>query len=255
MVLLDGCWVCSPSCLEAAALTQFERLCATRTPVSQHRVPLGLLMLSRGYVTEAQLQATLSAQREAGFGKLGDWALKLQFVTERQLLNALSLPCPVLALQTPPDFTCTELLPWNLLRSLRMMPIRLIRSTHLLYMAVCEKLEHASLGAIEQILHCRVVPCLVSDRAMDRWLENGSLLKATRVLVFEKISGAAEMTSITSSYAGRLEADEVQIVRCGPYAWVRLDVAHTPTDLLFNVGRADCEEELPSSDEVMAAVG
>ena len=122
-------------------------------------------------------------------------------------------------------------------------------------MAVCEELEHASLGAIEQILHCRVVPCLVSDRAMDRWLENGSPLKTTRALVFEKISGAAEMSSITSCHAGRIGADEVQIVRCGPYAWVRLDVADTPSDLLFNVGRAHCEEELLSSDELMAAVG
>jgi hypothetical protein len=100
--------------------------------------------------------------------------LKLQFVTERQLLNALSLQwsCPVLALQSRPDFACVELQPWNLLRSLRVMPVRLVRSTLLLYLAVCEGIEHTSLAAIEQILHCRVVPCLVTDREMDRWLES-----------------------------------------------------------------------------------
>jgi len=92
-------------------------------------------MLWRGYVNEEQLQSLLNAQREGGGGKLGDWAVKLQFVTERQLLNALSLQwsCPVLALQTPADLACAELLPWDLLLSLRMMPVRFARSIHLLY--------------------------------------------------------------------------------------------------------------------------
>jgi hypothetical protein len=242
--------------MEAAALVQFERLCAIHSPVPQHRVPLGLLMLSRGYVNEGQLQTVLSAQREAGSGKLGNWALKLEFVTERQLLNTLSVQwsCPVLALQTPPDLACAELLPWNLLRSLRMMPVRFIRSTRLLYMAVCEELEHAALAAIEQVIHCRVVPCLVSDRAMDRWLADESPRKAPRVLVFEKTSGATEMARITSSYAGRLGADEVQIVRCGRYAWVRLNVAHKNSDLLFNLDRAGSENGSCSVGE-FAAVG
>jgi Type II secretion system (T2SS), protein E, N-terminal domain len=152
-------------------------------------------MLSRGYIDEQQLQKVLVAQREAGSGRMGSWALKLQFVTERQLLNILSLQwsCPVLALQTPPGFACVELMPWNLLCSLRMMPVRFVRSTRLLYVAVCEGTEHSSLAAIEQIPHCRVVPCLVTDGEMDRWLESETRTRAPRVLVFEKTSGAAEM--------------------------------------------------------------
>ncbi len=112
-------------------------------------------------------------------------------------------------------------------------------------MAVCEELEHAALAAIEQVIHCRVVPCLVSDRAMDRWLADESPRKAPRVLVFEKTSGAAEMARITSSYAGRLGADEVQIVRCGRYAWVRLNVAHKNSDLLFNLA-AQARKTVPA---------
>jgi hypothetical protein len=68
---------------------------------------------------------------------------------------------------------------------------------------------------IERILHCRVVPCLVTDRELDGWLESESRTKAPRVLVFDKTSGATEMAQVTSSYAIRLGADEVQIVRGG----------------------------------------
>ena len=252
MSLVDSRWVCSAGCLEAAALAQ---LCAIRIPAPQHRVPLGLLMLSRGYIDEQQLQTVLITQRDAGGGRLGSWALKLHFVTERQLLNALSLQwsCPVLALQTPPDFTCVELLSWNLLRSLRVMPVRFVRSTRLLYLAVCEGIEHTSLAAIEQILHCRVVPCLVSDREMDRWLESEARTKAARVLVFEKTS-AAEMAQITSSYAIRLGADEVQIVRCGSHGWVRLTVANKNSDLLFKMSEISSDRGFRPEDE-FASVG
>ena len=77
MSLLDSRWACSAGCLEAAALARLEHLCAIRIPAPQHRVPLGLLMLSRGYIDEQQLQTVLITQRDAGGGKLGSWALKL----------------------------------------------------------------------------------------------------------------------------------------------------------------------------------
>jgi hypothetical protein len=258
MILVDGHWVCSPKCLEASVLSLLEPLCASRRPYSgQHRVPLGLLMLSRAYINEQQLQTGLAAQREAGFGRFGAWAVKLQFVTERQILTALSLQwsCPVLALQAPPDLTCSEMLPWNLLRSLRMMPVRFVRSTHLLYMAVCDPIEHASLAAIEQMLRCRVVPCLVGDRTMHGWLESDPPRRASRVQVFEKTSGAEEIARIMASYAGRLGAEDVRLIRCGPYVWVRLGIADRTADLLFRIGPAPLHHMFGPADELVAAAG
>jgi hypothetical protein len=41
------------------------------------------------------------------------------------------------------------------------------------------------------------------------------------------------MARITASYVARLNAEEVRIVRCGPYAWVRLKFGTSATDLLF----------------------
>src|SRR5215470_1629843 len=204
MILVEGRWVCSPQCLEASAVGLMEHFFARRRPpAAQHRMPLGLLMLSRGYINEEQLQRVLAVQLAAGQGRLGSWAVKSQFVSERQLLTALSQQwsCPVLALQGPPDLGCSEMLPWCLLRALRMMPVRFVDSTRLLYVAVCDPLQHASLAAIEHMLHCQVVPCLVSDRTMDGWLANESQWRALYVQVFEKTSGAAEIARIMTSYA------------------------------------------------------
>jgi hypothetical protein len=237
MTRIDGGWLCSPRCLEAEAHDRFVVMSVPKQPTTSHRVPLGLLMLSRGYLQEEQLQVVLSAQRQAREGKVGAWALKLNFATERQVLTALSLQwsCPVLALQMPPDPSCPEMLPWRLLQSLRMMPVRFIASTGLLYMALSEGVDHGALAAIEQMLHCQVVPCLVSDRTMDGWLSRESVYTSPRVQLFDKPSGAAEMARITASYAGRLSADRVQMKQCGQYAWVRLASKGNGTDLLFDL--------------------
>jgi hypothetical protein len=237
MTQMEGKWFCSTRCLEAEAHARFAYMNVPRESAPKHRVPLGLLLLARGYLNEDQLQAVLSAQLEARQGKIGAWAQKLNFVTERQVLSGLSLQwsCPLLALQTPPDATCSRMLPWDLLASLRMMPVRFVRSTSLLYIAVCEGVDHGALAAIEQMLHCHAVPCLVSDRVMDGWMEEESTWKSPQVQVFEKTSGAGEMARITASYAGRLSAEGVRIARCGHYGWVRLTAAGNNSDLLFDL--------------------
>jgi len=238
MIRMDDRWLCSARCVEAEARATFEHMSMPKEPAAGHRVPLGLLMLARGFLSEAQLQTVLAAQRQARGGKIGSWAQRLNFSTERQVLTALSLQwsCPVLALQTPPDFTCTAMIPWKLLQALRMMPVRFIRSTRLLYLALCEGIDHGALLAIEQMLVCHVVPCLVSDHAMDAWIERKSSWTAPGVRVFNQTSGAAEMARITASYAGRLCADQIQIVRCGAHGWVRLTAGGNKSDLLFDLG-------------------
>ena len=124
-----------------------------------------------GFLNEGQLQTILAAQRQARQGEIGFWAQKLNFATERQVLTALSLQwsCPVLALQTPPDFTCREMIPGRLLQSLRVMPVRFIRSTRLLYTALCEGIDHGALFAIEQMIRCHVY--LVWSAIRHGWLD------------------------------------------------------------------------------------
>jgi hypothetical protein len=79
---------------------------------------------------------------------------------------------------------------------------------------------------------CRAIPCLVSDNKIDEWLRQAQNLERD-VQVFDRSSGPAEMARITGSYVARLSAEEVRIVRCGPYAWARLKIGTSATDLLF----------------------
>jgi len=103
------------------------------------------------------------------------------------------------------------------------------------------------------MIHCRTVPCLVSDQTMNGWIARQSAWRGARFQVFEKVSGATEMARITASYAGRLGADRIKVVQCGRYGWVRLTAKGKTSDLLFDLeslhqgGLADAVEPLSAA--------
>ncbi len=232
---MQNAWLCSPRCLERQLVSIFDRM-SFATPASvysNHRVPLGLLMLARGYVDETQLQSALAAQDQAGGGRIGEWLQSLGFATEHQVVAALGMQwaCPPLALREFPDRQCTFLLPQPLQRALRLTPVCWRAATRTLYVALCEKVNYPVLSAIEQVVNCRTVPCLVSDRLMDRLLESAGT-SSREVRLFDRVSGSPEMSRIAASYAGRTGATEVRVAGCGPYFWVRLQNPDI-TDLLF----------------------
>ncbi|HEY1271086.1 MAG TPA: hypothetical protein VGF08_03845 [Terriglobales bacterium] len=228
-------WYCSPECLESAMAPIFQDLISRPDQRIRHRIPLGLLLLARGYLNSTQLRAGLEAQRRARQGKIGHWLQELDFVTEQQVITTLGLQwgCPVLAFPSGFDVRLRKWIPEPLLEALGMMPVRFVAPTQVLYVAVCAQVEHAALYAMERMLECRAVACLISDRAMAELREQGPRLGGITSQLFERLSSANEMASITASYAGRLTAEEVRIELCGPYLWVRLQSAPGHTHLLF----------------------
>ena len=72
---LDGHWYCSTDCFDQALVSAIGQFLpgTPPPPAKAHRVPLGLLMLSRGLVDNEQLKKALKAQRDSGSGRLGEW--------------------------------------------------------------------------------------------------------------------------------------------------------------------------------------
>ena len=101
---MQGERYCRTECLERALVEIFVRALPLShgATVTSHRVPLGLLLLSRQQLTAGQLRSALAAQRGAGRGlgqkKIGAWLQDLGFSTEREVTAALARQwsCPVL---------------------------------------------------------------------------------------------------------------------------------------------------------------
>ena len=234
-ILLRGVRYCSLSCLEVAAAGILLRMNLVRTAFDpgRHRIPLGLLLLSRGHLTAEQLRCALDAQAASGRGRLGDHLETLGFASEQQITAALGLQwaCPVLP-QPAESPNCARLIPLRLLQHLRMLPICFIPERRLLHIAFSGGPDYAALHAVEQMLDCRTEACLTGNRALAAGLQLLQQTLREGELVFESCSTAAEIAHIASSYAGKLNAREVRIVACGEYIWIRLQ-HEEPTDLLF----------------------
>ena len=235
---LENSWYCGPQCFEHAvcrSLTRAQSASPSKTQPVRHRIPLGLLMLSRGQLTNRQLRMALDAQRTSGTGRIGHWLEQLGFATEQQITAALGVQwaCPVFPISTARD-NCEGLLPLPLLEAFRMLPVQFVPATRLLYVAFCESIEYTALYAIEQMLRCRTEACLVGDSAMTDAL--GLLAESRRPadILFDGCRDAAEMARITCGYALKLGASEVRIACCGEFIWARLECSREPANLLFH---------------------
>ena len=125
---LDGRWYCSPECFEQALGSTISGFLNAKPQARAmtHRAPLGLLMLSRGFVDNEQLKQALKAQKDSGTGRVGEWLRHIGAATEEQVTQVLGLQwsIPVFPLgQSRRFLECAQLVPFPLLEVAEMVPV------------------------------------------------------------------------------------------------------------------------------------
>ena len=134
-----------------------------------------------------------------------------------------------------------------------MLPVQFVAATRIFYMAFCDGIDYSALYAIEQMLDCRTQACLISRSSMDRELERMGHEARSGDLLFESWRDPAAMAQITCGYALNLGADQVRIVGCGEYIWVRLEADRELATLLFRHPLTAPLQEDPSLGEESSA--
>jgi hypothetical protein len=235
-VRLQGARYCRTECLEPALIEVLRRAQAVpqRIPVASHRIPLGLLLLSRQQLTPAQLRTALEAQKVAGRDrsagriekKIGAYLQELGFATEKQVTAALARQwsCPVL--RAPPMAIADSrfpAIPTLLLESFQMMPVEVVEATGTLLMAFSEGIDYTMLYAIEQMLGYHTEPCLVCPSTLRENLQALARRRGAGDVVFDRMEDAGECARIIGSYSAKLQAEEVRVARCGEHLWIRLE--------------------------------
>jgi len=265
-VVIQGLRYCEDQCGERALADALGRIrsASPRSP-APHRVPLGLLLLSRQQLTAEQLRAALRAQRTAGRGRIGEWLLAFGLVNEQQVTAALARQwsCPVLrttlvsgnfaaansaagnfaAGSSAPSGRGIPQIPLTLLESFVMIPVNYVESTATLHIAFGEGIHHSVLYAIEQIVGCRTESCMAVPSFVRQQLSalSGSIRSGHRgetEMIFDRVADGAELLRIIHSYCTRLAATEIRLAACGPHLWVRLLRPSFPAlDLLLRLPR------------------
>lgn len=242
-VCFENSRYCLDLCLEDALARALQRTPPLpRREAPAHRLPLGLLLLSRQQLSPELLQAGLNAQRAAGHGRLGEWLRALGFVTEVQVASALAQQwsCPML--RTSSSFMAERsgpLIPASLLERFSMVPVYYVEPTSTLYLAFSEEPSYTALYSIERMTDCHTQACFATPTFVHAQLATLHHGRRENEIVFHHVPEIAEVCGIVRSYCSRLGAAQIRMARCGSYLWVRLvRNSRSPLDLILHASAA-----------------
>ena len=207
---VDGCWYCSPDCLEKALAATIGPLLpgTAPAPAKAHRVPLGLLMLSRGLVDSEQLRKALKAQKDSGSGRVGEWLRHMGAVSEEQVTQILGMQwsIPVFPLQQSQRYLeCAHLVPLPLLEVAEMVPVHHLATSQNLYVAFTDRINYSALYAVEKMLECHTEPCLALQSRVLQVLNELRSRPRPVELLLDYISDPWEMAKTILAHALSLQ--------------------------------------------------
>jgi hypothetical protein len=206
------------------------------------RMPLGLIFVSRGLLTSAQLKEAVEEQKEAG-GEIGEILIRQGLLSEMQVTAARAgqWGCPVFAV--PQRVMQTDIqIPEALIHFHSAIPLHYVTATKRLLVGFVDGVEYGLLYAIEQMAGCKTQPCFVtpSDFRTQIQLRQLALERSGDAMpnevTFENVQTPAEMARILCSHVVDLEADEAIICRYREHFWIRLKCGPREVDLLFKAG-------------------
>ena len=233
-VRIGNDWFCCPDCLREGVQIRIRDLRQSKVSLSkQHpaRIPLGLLLMSRGYISHGQLQTAIARQQARG-GSIGHTLCELQFVTERQVAEAAATQwgCPFFSVKSQGSEIPARI-PVTLMRLVKMAPVHFAQAQNRLLVGFVHNVEHQLLRTIEAMAGCIAEPCFITATECSECI----LAQAVQhvEVSFGPTASTAEIANIVQSYASQLGADEVRLACCHDHLWIRLNRRGYPTDLVF----------------------
>ncbi len=225
--IFESHWACGTKCLEAIVRKSLRRERGDRNAAlreeapHQHRLPLGLVMLSQGWITQAQLRKALDAQRTAGEGRIGFWLQQECGLNQATVTRALALQwsCPVLPMDGFAPSAMALTMPRLLVEDFQLLPLR-VAGSHILYIAYKDRLSAAAGFAIEQMSGLRVENGLVDEASFDA--------AHARLLESKFIPAGQEFVTDTDTLSAKIAAilEHTQpvgsrLVRVQQHYWLR----------------------------------
>jgi hypothetical protein len=250
-------WACSGKCLLAMVKASIAREVGDgrRDSVEiqhQHRIPLGLLMLSQGWITHPQLQRALEAQRAEGAGRIGRWLIAECGLDAEVVTRGLSVQwgCPVLTTEGFSPTAMAMALPRVFIENFGILPLR-VAGSRILYVGFEDHLDASSAFAVEQMNGLRTESGVVAE---DSFREARERLLACQFapLTECRVPDGDTLAKAIATVIDQKSAVASRLVRLRKYYWLRVwtakaGYAHTGSipakaqdagDYLFTIGKS-----------------
>jgi hypothetical protein len=223
--VFEGGWTCSPECtrarIEVAISRELDGRATMRIP-RRHRIPLGLLMLEKGWISQSQLRQALDAQKAAGKGRLGSWLVGQHAVSEETVTRALALQwsCPVMSPGSHEPATLAVVMPRLFVDALGALPWR-VTAGQVLYLGFEESLDPVLAFAIGRMTGLRIETGIVQESLFRP--AHASMLEATfaPVELVEAVSQTAAAQALAKSVE-RAKPVVSKLVRVHDCLWLRM---------------------------------
>jgi hypothetical protein len=225
--ILDGRWACGRACLsklvEAAVWRELGDSAAEGVEVThRHRVPLGLVLLAQGSITQQQLQQALAAQEREGRGRIGEWLVQLCKVDQRDITRALGVQwnCPVLPTSGFDPRRMALVMPKQLRERFGVLPLR-VAGGKILYLGTEERVDAATVFALERMSGLTVESGLLPTEEMLEGSARVAACDSVECLETQvKTSGA--LVETVSSALMQAQPIASRMVRLHEFFWVRM---------------------------------
>jgi hypothetical protein len=223
--IFEGGWNCSAECtadrVQAAVLREMDgRISSPEN--HRHRIPLGLTMLEKGWITAEQLRNAVEAQKTSGTGRLGSWLVRQEGISEQLVTRALSLQwsCPVLPLDFHDAEALTVLMPRFFIDAFGALPLR-VAAEKLLYLGFENRLDAAVALALERMIGLRVENGVVQGSVFRKAHSRMLGLRFPPVELIEAVNETAMVYAITKAIE-RTRPVESRLVRMHDCLWLRM---------------------------------
>jgi len=228
-------WYCSVDCFVEAAFTQLAELSDERIVEMPHRprLPIGLVMLSKDFLTGEQLRYA-TAQSQLHGEELEISLLRLGLANERQLAAARAAQwgCPRVKHDRMGQAVEADI-PATLLRAFTAVPLHYSTTAERLVIGFVYRVEHTLLHALEQVMGCKAEPCFVTATEFDVQMHRVTGAPDCEEIVIEDAMKPAQMAKTLGGLAIEVAAREARFVHCRDYIWTRLLGKRRRVDVLF----------------------
>ena len=221
-------WACSPRCMESMVRAAVLRLAGSETRMDEephrHRVPLGLVLLAQGWITHPQLQAALTAQRDAGEGRIGEWLTRHCGLPEERITRGLGVQwnCPVLSLESFSPRAMALVMPKRFVMEFGLVPIRVAGSS-ILYLAFQDRLEPSVALSLERM----------SDLKVESGLLTGTQLASAKAMLLcaesvpvrtHAVKDSDDLSGTIARLVENRQPIATRLVRVQRYYWLRMSL-------------------------------
>lgn len=234
-VTVGQLYYCSVDCFVEAAVQRLTQLSVGRVMEMPHkpRLSIGLVMLSKGLLTDSQLRFAVTESQLTG-EKLDTALVRLGFADERMLAAARAAQwgCPVLA-QDPTGLLVDADVPQTLLDLCSAVPVHFSTTAKRLLLGFVYRVEHSLLHSVEQVTGCRTEACFITPTEL---AEQRARLVAGpdyKEVVYDEHLSPSLMAKAVGGFALEVGAREASFAPCQDYVWARLTGKRQTIDLLF----------------------